>query len=144
MAFSTPSCVTGNHPSDTGCQLYHPIMSPIHLYRIYHMPITLTSAYSMLRETNVVALSTTPQQETASLRPGLGGKGLPYNLAFLFLVNFREGGRGVRYLSQILTPCRRACQALCAPAQHTQQLCRALTSLQEFISLQEVSSRLTV
>jgi hypothetical protein len=97
--------------------------------------VALIYLYRMLRETSIVALLAIPQQETASLWPGLGGRGLPYNLACLFLVNSKEGGEGVKYLSQILTPCLRAHQALCGPAQ---QLALAFTSLQELIYLQEV------
>lgn len=102
--------------------------------------VALIYLYRMFRETGIVALWTIPQQETASLCPGLGGKGLSYNLTFLVRINFKEGGGGLKYLSQILTPCRRTCQALCMRAQ---QLCLAFTSPQELIYLQEVLNWLT-
>lgn len=88
MADHTSSCVTGNHSLGSGRQLCHPIMSTM---------IALIHLYRMLRETSIVALLPIPQQETAGLWPGLGGRGPPYNLACLFLI--KEGGVGERVSS---------------------------------------------
>lgn len=53
---------------------------------------------------------------TASLRPGLGGKGLPSDLAFLVLISFKEG-RQVPVPGTHLLVEEHVLTALCMPVQ---------------------------